>query len=258
MIGAAAAVMIGFAAFGPPQTAVLAGDTVTWSNEAVRKHTVDAIGEAWASPELFTGDAFSHRFDTPGIVRYFCRLHPFMGGEVDVYRVLLDAPGAAASAGRPFALRGRAALPAGSPISIEADDGTGYASVATATVGADGSFVASVTPSVTATYHAPDGNTVQVPVLNRRISAAAARHGRRIAVAASVTPAAPGATVVLQLRLKERFGWWPVARAKLDARSHVRFDLARRRGAVARVVMTLPDGATPLAVSPTVRVRSRS
>ena len=95
-------------------------------------------------------------------------------------------------------------------------------------------------------------------MLDRKVSVAAARHGSRIAVSGTVAPAAPGATAVLQLKLKDRFGWWPVARAKLDAQSHVRFTLRRRRGAIARVVMTLPDGATPLAVSPTVRVRSPS
>ncbi|MEA2479849.1 MAG: hypothetical protein QOJ07_1771, partial [Thermoleophilaceae bacterium] len=107
-------------------------------------------------------------------------------------------------------------------------------------------------------YRTPDGNSVRLDVLDRRVSASAARHGRRIAVSARVAPAAPGAAVVLQLKLKERFGWWPVARAKLDGSSHVRFNITRLRGAVARVVLTLPDGATPLALSRTVRVRSRS
>jgi hypothetical protein len=254
MIAAAAAVTIAFAAFAPPQTSVLAGDTVTWTNQAVRKHTVDEVGESFASPELFLGDSFSHRFDTPGAVPYYCRLHPFMHGEVDVYRVLLDAPAAPASAGRPFPLHGRAALPAGATVAIQADDGTGYKPAATASVGADGSFVATVTPSASATYRAAEGNTVQLTVLNRKVAAAAVRHGRRIAVSAGVTPAAPGATVVLQLRLKERFGWWPVARTRLDAASHARFSLRRARGATARVVLTLPDGATPLAVSDTLRV----
>ena len=255
---ATAAVTIAFAAFAPPQTTVLAGDTVTWTNEAVRRHTVNDLGDGWASGDLFLGDAYSHRFENPGAVPYYCRLHPFMRGEVDVFRVLLDTPTAAASAGRPFPLHGRAALPAGTPVAIEADDGSGYRPAATATVASDGTFVASVTPTATATYRAAEGNTVRLTVLNRRIAAASARHGRRIAVAASVTPAAPGATVVLQLHLKERFGWWPVARARLDAASHARFVLARRRGARARVVLTLPDGATPLAYSRVMRVRSRS
>jgi hypothetical protein len=248
-------VAIAFSLFGPPQTTVLAGDTVTWTNRAVRKHTVDGLTEPFDSPELFLGDSYSHEFDTPGAFAYYCRLHPFMRGEVDVYRVLLEPPGLAASSGRPYTLRGRASLPEGSTVPIAGEDGR---TVATATVGADGAFTATVTPSATASYHAPDGNTVRLDVLDRHVSANAARHGRRIAVSARVAPAAPRATAVLQLKLKERFGWWPVARAKLDAKSHVRFTLARRRGAIARVVLTLPDGATPLAVSPAVRVRSLS
>jgi hypothetical protein len=250
-----AQVLIAFAAFGPPQTTVLAGDTVTWTNQAVRKHTVDGLGESFDSPELFNGDTFSHEFDTPGAVAYYCRIHPFMRGEVDVFRVLLDTPAAPASSGRPYTLRGRAALPAGSTVPILTDDGS---TAATALVGDDGEFSVSVTPSGTSTYHAPEGNTIRLDVLDRHVSAAAARHGSRVAVSATVAPAAPGATVVLQLKLKERFGWWPVAQAKLDAQSHVRFNLRRRRGATARVVMTLPDGATPLAVSPALRVRSQS
>jgi hypothetical protein len=254
-----ATVAIAFALFGPSQTSVLAGDTVTWTNQAVRKHAVDGLGEPFDSPELFLGDRYSHEFDTPGVVGYYCRIHSFMRGEVDVYRVLLAAPQAAASAGRPFALHGRAALPAGSPVTIDADDGTGAKPVASATVGSDGTFVASVMPTATASYSAgPGSNSVQLAVLDRHVAAAAARHGKRIAVDATVTPAAPGGTAVLQLRLRERFGWWPVARAKLDAASHVRFVLRRRRAAVARVVLTLSDGFSPLAYSPVMRIRSLS
>jgi hypothetical protein len=250
-----AQVLIAFAAFGPPQTTVLAGDSVTWTNVAARNHTVDGITEPFDSPELGTRAAFSHTFENPGAIAYYCRIHPFMRGEVDVFRVLLDTPVTPASTGRPYTLHGRAALPVGSTLPILAGDGS---TAATATVGADGEFSVSVTPNATSAYHAPEGNTIRLDVLDRKVSAGAARHGSRIAVSATIAPAAPGATVVLQLKLTERFGWWPVARAKLDARSHVRFSLRRRRGAIARVVMTLPDGATPLAVSPAVRVRSRS
>ena len=248
-------VLIAFAAFGPPQTTVLAGDTVTWTNQSVRKHAVDGLGEPFASPELFNGDSFSHEFDTPGAISYYCRIHPFMRGEVDVFRVLLDTPATPASTGRPYTLRGRTSLPAGSTFPILAEDGS---TAATATVDEHGEFSTTVTPTGASAYHAPEGNTIRLDVLDRHVSAAAARHGSRIAVSATVAPAAPGATVVLQLKLKERFGWWPVAQAKLDAKSHVRFTLRRRRGAIARVVMTLPDGATPLSVSPALRVRSLS
>ena len=116
-------VLIAFAAFGPPQTTVLAGDTVTWTNEAVRKHAVDGLGEPFDSPELFTGDTYSHQYDAPGAFPYYCRIHLFMRGEVDVFRVLLDTPTAPASTGRPYTLRGRASLPAGSTVPILAEDG---------------------------------------------------------------------------------------------------------------------------------------
>jgi hypothetical protein len=248
-------VLIAFAAFGPPQTTVLAGDTVTWTNQAVRKHTVDGLGEPFDSPELFTGDTYSHQYDAPGAFPYYCRIHLFMRGEVDVFRVLLDTPTTPAGSGRPYTLRGRASLPAGTLVPILAEDGS---TAAIALVGDDGEFSVSVTPSGASTYHAQDGNTVRLDVLDRKVSAAAARHGSRIAVSAAVAPASPGATVVLQLKLKERFGWWPVAQAELDARSHVRFTLRRRRGAIGRVVMTLPDGATPLAISPAIRIRPLS
>lgn len=49
------------------------------------------------------------------------------------------------------------------------------------------------------------------------------------------------ATVVLQLYLKERFGWWPVATHRLDKRSRTTFRPAQR-GVRARVVLTLPNG----------------
>jgi hypothetical protein len=249
-----APVLIAFAAFGPAQTSILSGDTVTWTNEAVRAHTVDSLsGAGFDSPQLLLGDGFSHAFAQPGAYPYYCRLHPFMHGEVDVYDTLLDAPTAAAGAGRPFVLRGRTAQPAGSTLTIVADDGS---TAATTTVGADGTFSAAVTPSITTSYHAPEGNVVTVQVLNRTVRANAVRHGRTVAISADVAPAAPGGTVVLQLKLKERFGWWPVQTAKLDGASHVRFRLPRSRAAIARVVLTQSDGATRLAVSPVLRVKA--
>jgi hypothetical protein len=94
-----------------------------------------------------------------------------------------------------------------------------------------------------------------VAVVQRAVLARVRRDGRRTTVTASVAPASPGATVVLQLRLPERFGWWPVARARLDARGRARFHLRPRRTVPARVVLTLPDGATALARSAPFRLR---
>ncbi|MEA2250541.1 MAG: hypothetical protein QOJ82_712 [Solirubrobacteraceae bacterium] len=254
-------VSIGFDAYAPAQIDVLAGDTVTWSNDSVRMHTVSAQDGSWSSATLVGGDAFSFRFDTPGAVPYYCMIHGFMRGEVDVHRVLLDAPTEQGAPNRAFDLTGRAALPPGSPVTIEADSGSGFQRVATATVDAIGAFHTDVVPATTTAYRAsvPDEDSppVQLVVVDRTLSAAAVTRGRSVAVTAAVAPASPGATVVLQLRLREHFGWWPVAHARLDASSTARFRVRLDRRVPARVVLTLADGATPLAVSRTLHVGSR-
>jgi hypothetical protein len=72
-----------------------------------------------------------------------------------------------------------------------------------------------------------------------------------------VDPPAPGGTVVLQQRRKERFGWWPLRHARLGAHSAAAFRTPRRRAPV-RVVLTQADGATVLATSNSLRpTRSR-
>jgi plastocyanin len=248
-------------AYAPTHTDVLVGDTLSWMNDSVRAHTVTADSGAWSSPHVFPGESFNHRFDTAGSEPYYCTLHVFMRGVVDVHRVLLDAPSEPGASGRPYALHGRAALPAGSTVAIEADSGSGFQPLANATVDTSGAFSADVVPSTTTTYRAvtPDETSpsVQLFVLDRTLTASAGGRGRRVVVNANVVPASPGATVVLQLRLKERFGWWPVAHAKLDRHSRARFVLRLGRRYRARVVLTLADGATQLALSRTLQVGPR-
>jgi plastocyanin len=77
---AAAAASILVASYSPPQIDVVAGDTVTWTNDSVRKHTVSAQDGSWSSPEVFAGDRFAHGFDRTGAFAYYCRIHPFMRG----------------------------------------------------------------------------------------------------------------------------------------------------------------------------------
>ena len=254
-------VSILFGGYSPTRTDILAGDTVHWSNDSVRAHTVNSDDGTWASARLPGSATFSRRFDTPGTVTYHCSLHSFMRGEVDVHRVLLTAPGEPGAPGRPYTLRGRAALPAGEGVTLEADTGTGFQQAATATVGADGTFTADVTPTATASYRAVAGGetspTSQLLVLDRKLTATASGHGRPATVDASVAPASAGAPVVLQLRLPQRFGWWPVARAKLDRRSSARFTLKLAHRYPARVLLTLSDGATALATSRTLHIGPR-
>jgi plastocyanin len=249
------AVPIYNASFATPHLDVLAGDTVTWHNDSLRAHNVLADDGSFASPRLLMSGRFDHRFDAPGTFAYFCQLHPTMRGDVAVHKVLLNAAKEPAGAGKPYVLSGRAALPEGATVSIEA----GGAVAATAKVAAGGAFTATVTPRETTAYTAvADGQSappVQVLVLDRKVSAKQTVRGSKLAIDATVTPAAKGATVVLQLKLKERFGWWPVKVVKLGASSKVRFTLNRGRKVQARVLLTASDAATELARSSTFRLR---
>lgn len=245
-------------AYAPTRSDVLVGDTLQWMNDSVRAHTVAAESGAWASARIASGESFRRRFDAPGAQPYYCTLHPFMRGEVDVHRVLLSAPTEVGAPGRPYVLHGRAAEAAGSTVAIEADTGAGFAPLAEAAVDAAGDFRLEVIPRTSTSYRAvlPEETSpaVQLTVLDRTLAAVAATRGRRAVVSATVTPASPGATVVLQLHLPQRFGWWPVARGKLDHHSRARFSLRLARRYSARVVLTFADGATRLAVSRTLRV----
>jgi plastocyanin len=260
--GPGPAVGVGYDAYTPAQTTALVGDTVTWTNTSVRNHTVSAFDGGWSSAKLFNGDRFTHAFDATGAFQYYCQVHPFMRGEVDVYRALLDPQPVPAAPGRPFPLHGRAAVPDGGAVSIEADSGAGFEPLTTASAGPDGSFTASVTPRATTTYRAVVSGEASPPVtllvLDRSVTVTITRaSGGRFTITTHVAPASPGATVVLQLRLRDRFGWWPVQQARLDGASSARFSLGFAHRVPARVLLTLPDGATALAASRTVHVGGR-
>jgi plastocyanin len=257
----AARVSMSTSAYSPAEIDVLVGDTVRWSNDSVRAHTVSADDGTWSSAHIAIDDAYSHRFDDAGSVPYYCKLHVFMRGVVNVRRILLAAPREPGAPGRAYALHGRAALPAGTPVTIEADAGAGFQPAAQTTVDADGTFATDVVPRTTATYRAVSGSetsaSAQLLVLDRTLAASARTRGRKVTVTTTVAPASPGATVVLQLRLKERFGWWPVASAKVDHHSRATFSLRLAHRYTARVALTLADGATQLALSRTLRVGPR-
>jgi hypothetical protein len=120
-----------------------------------------------------------------------------------------------------------------------------------------------VRPQASATYRAVAGPHVSPAVrvvVGRPLALSAKRRGRRSArLTVKALPPQPGATVVLQTYLKERFGWWPTARRRLDSASQARFTVRRRsRGRRMRVVLTEPDGVTARGVSNVVRVRRAS
>jgi plastocyanin len=257
---AEASVSIEYASYKPRQMDVLTGDTVTWTNESARGHTVTAEDGSFDSGRVNVGERFMHSFPAAGAYPYYCRLHPTIRGEVDAHQLLLDPQPEYASPGRSFPLGGRAALPEGSDVSIEGDSGSGYAPVASATVDADGSFSATVTPSRTTRYRAVNGSEASPPVellvIDHRVRATGVRHGRAVVVGATVSPPSHGMTAVLQVRSREHFGWWPTRRARLNHHSSARFVLHTTRRIRARVVLTRADGATVLAQSRPVVVRA--
>jgi hypothetical protein len=73
-------------------------------------------------------------------------------------------------------------------------------------------------------------------------------------VSVAAKPATPGARVVLQVKLRERFGWWPVDRARLDKRSRASLSVRGYAGERARVVVVGPDWASELSVSRTLKL----
>lgn len=240
-----------FAEFAPSQLDVLPGETVEWTNVSPRVHTVTSDTGLFGTDELLPGGVFAQRLDAPGAYAYHCTIHPGMAGTVDVRRVILGPlPTAVVPLGERVAVSGRAADPA-RPVAIQRSvDGGAFATVATASPASDGSWSTTVTAVATGDYRAASSGDVsqtrRLLVSSRRVRLRATRRG----VAVTVTPSAPYARIMLQRDLHERFGWWPVARSRLDYLSQASFRV--RRPARVRVLLVARDGWTPLATSPVV------
>lgn len=246
------AVTIGFAAFTPWQVDLLPGETVVWTNQGGRTHTVTADAGSFGSGDLPNGGRYSLRFSTPGTYRYHCQIHPGMTGEVDVRRLILNPlPSAGVLAGRSVSVSGRSA-DGQAPVQVQQSAPGGYHTIATADPAPDGSWSATVRSAATANLRAVSGaDTSEV----RRLRVV--DRGLRVRVtgadvAVTATPPDPGAIVVLERKLRERFGWWPAQRRRLDYLSRARFHV--RGPAPARVELVDTDGWTPLVVSHTLRI----
>lgn len=241
---------IAFAAFGPAQVDVVAGDEVVWRNDSARAHTIVAEDGRFDLGRIPPGATARLRFTAPGVVAYHCSLHAGMDGEVVVNELMLDPLAGTAAPGRAFPVGGRSSLPTGTPVALQVDGVT----LAQTAVDADGTFSASITPGASGALRAVAGDVTSperpLLVLDRQVSATARRLSRRtVEVRVRVTPASAGAPVVVQARIPERFGWWPVARARLGAGSTATLRVALRRRLPLRAVLTLPDFATELARS---------
>jgi hypothetical protein len=64
--------------------AVIAGSTVTWTNNGATAHTVTDDDGGFDSGPLQPGESFTVDFDHAGVWNYACRIHPQMRGLVHV------------------------------------------------------------------------------------------------------------------------------------------------------------------------------
>ncbi len=247
-------VNIEFSAYRPSQLDVLPGETVSWTNVSQRTHTVTSDTGFFDSGEVVGGAHFSHRFDGVGVYAYHCTIHPGITGEIDVRRVTLDQlPPSAVPVGRAVEFSGRTADP-GRPVDVQRLDGSTWSTVATAVPAPDGTWTAQLEAKASGDYRAASGPDVSE---TRRLLVSVWKVGlrrTRTGVDVTVTPSIPYARFLVELRLRERFGWWPAASGKLDYVSSAAVRVKQRPARV-RVVLVDKDGWTPLATSRTVILR---
>jgi plastocyanin len=248
-------VAVQFSAYGPSQLDVLPGETVSWSNVSQRTHTVTSDAGLFDSDRLDPGARFTFVFNSPGTYRYHCTILSSIRGEVDVRRVILEAlPTAAVPQGDRVEFAGRT-FAASRPVRIERRvAGSRFATIATVRPAADGTWRTELRAEATGDYRAAvgsDASEVRRMIVGvRKVELRPTRAGLDV----SVNPSAPYAPVLVEEYLKERFGWWPVARARLDYVSEAQIRV-RRRPARVRVVLVDRDGWTPIATSRAVTLR---
>ncbi|MGH9178347.1 MAG: cupredoxin domain-containing protein [Acidimicrobiales bacterium] len=66
--------------FEPQAASAVAGDSVVWAQPGSRVHTVTADDGSFDSGNLAAGQTFSRTFNTPGTIRYYCKIHGAPGG----------------------------------------------------------------------------------------------------------------------------------------------------------------------------------
>ena len=247
-------VSIEFSAYGPSQLDVLPGETVLWSNVSQRTHTVTSDTGRFDSGHVGPGGRFAVRFTTPGIYRYHCTIHSNITGEVDVRELTLGVlPTAAVPVGQSVEFDGRTATPSRSVRIEERASGSGFATVATAKPAPDGTWKVNVRAGQTGEFRAVSGNAVsesrRMLVGIRRVHVEPTRTG----IDVSVSPSDPYAKLLVEVYLRERFGWWPVRRTALDYVSEAAIPV--HRPARVRVVLVDTDGWTPIATSRPVTLR---
>jgi len=79
-----AAVSIDNFAFAPQVVTISPGESVTWTNKDGSPHAIAFKDGAAGSDTLFPGKSFSRMFDRSGSYDYFCSIHTYMTGRIEV------------------------------------------------------------------------------------------------------------------------------------------------------------------------------
>ena len=255
--------------FSPRDADVLPGDTIVWRNTSQKTHNVKFETEGYNSGRFGPGEVRNHPFPAAGVYDYHCTIHTGMVGQVGVYPLVLEGPATRIRRGKTIALGVRAPDGAGE-VTIEADYGSGFVPMAAATPvvpgpghqGHDtpGELHADVVATDTATYRAVfsggTSNELRVEVTDAPDLSARVRRSRRgSVVTVSANPVTRGGRILLEVNLRERFGWWPVKRARLDKRGQASVLVRGYSGAQARAVLVGPDWASPLSETRAFRLR---
>ena len=95
--------------YDPPVLSVQVGDSVTWTNDDREGHTVTSgespgrfewmntkkLGESdgiFDSQRFMPNESWTYTFDIAGIFNYFCIIHPWMSGVINVKQTIPDYP----------------------------------------------------------------------------------------------------------------------------------------------------------------------
>jgi plastocyanin len=70
--------------FDPAELDIAVGDTVVWTNNDDRDHTVVAKNKTFQSDNLSKGDTYQYTFKKAGKFDYSCSYHPRMKGTITV------------------------------------------------------------------------------------------------------------------------------------------------------------------------------
>jgi plastocyanin len=84
MVAESHEVLIANLQFKPASISIKVGDTIVWTNNDDRDHTVISVDGTFASDIIRRGESFSFKYDKPGKFAYGCKLHPRMKGVVVV------------------------------------------------------------------------------------------------------------------------------------------------------------------------------